>query len=314
MDKLRAIEVFVRVAECASFSRAAESLELANATVTSCIYNLEKNLGVTLIQRNTRHFRLTEEGALFLPRCQELLQSVDRAEAEIRSKTGEIAGTLRVEMPIAIGHALICPALPLFARRYPGLSVSVTLTNQPHNLIERGIDVAIRMDRIDDADLVARPIYKARSVVCASPGLARSHPIASPRDLDPRQCLGLLAEGRDTPRDWFFRRDGDEILVHPQGPLNFSSSDALIAAALQGAGFIHVLDVFANRYFKDGKLVAVLGGWETAIRTFYAVTSKSRFTTLKVKAFSEFLAEMFSDQRQPGTTRPAAVFPRRRAR
>ena len=188
MDKLWAMEVFVRVMECGSFSRAAESLDLANATVTSSLRNLEKHLSVTLIQRNTRHLRLTEEGDLFLPRCLEILKSVAQLESDVKIHATEIAGLLRVECPFAIGQTLLCPALPELARRHPGMSVAVNLTNEPHNLIERATDVAIRMDRVEDADLVARPIYEARYIVCGAPATVRRL-----RKLDPQLKVVLMS-------------------------------------------------------------------------------------------------------------------------
>src|SRR5579864_5681897 len=169
MDRLWAMEVFARVSECGSFSRAAESLNLANATVTSCVRNLERHLGVTLLQRNTRHLRLTDAGERFHARCKVLLEDVLVAEQEAAQAHAEVRGTLNVEAPIAIGHALLLPALPSLLAEHPGLSVNVNLTNKPHALIERGIDIAIRMDAVEDSDLVARPLYAASYVVCGRP-------------------------------------------------------------------------------------------------------------------------------------------------
>src|SRR5690606_25892556 len=108
MDRLWAMEVFVRVAEARSFSRAAESLDLANATVSSCVRNLERHLGVTLIHRDTRHLSLTAEGARLLPQAKQLLASVGRIEDDVRSSLGSLRGSLQVEMPISIGNALVC--------------------------------------------------------------------------------------------------------------------------------------------------------------------------------------------------------------
>lgn len=300
MDKLWAMEVFVRVVECGSFSRAAESLDLANATVTSCIRNLEKHLGVTLIQRNTRHLHLTDEGELFFPKCQTVLASVAQAETEVKASHTEVSGVLRVESPFAIAQSLICPALPAFVQAHPGLSVAMTMVNEPRSLIERATDVAIRMDRVEDADLVARPIYAARYVVCCSPGLAEEIQADSPHQLDPGRCLGLLSEGAHTPTHWIFRKGNEEAIVRPDGPLNFNNSGALIQSAVRGAGVIYVLDIFAADNLADGSLVELFPGWETATRTFHAVTVKSRYAAPKVRAFVDFLLEILDARRRPG--------------
>ena len=312
MDKLWAMEVFVRVMECGSLSRAAESLDLANATVTSSLRNLERHLGVTLIQRNSRHLHLTEEGRIFLPRCQEILRNVARAEADIRSRAADIAGTLRVECPFAIGQNLLCPALVELTRRHPGLSVSLTLTNEPHNMIERATDVAIRMDRVEDADLVGRPIYEAKYIVCGTPATVGAMRAATPADLNPARCLGLFAEGSHTPNPWRFTKDGQDIVVQPGGPLNFNNTEALIQSALQDAGLIYVLDVFVADLISRGRLVELFPDWQTSKRTFHAVTVKSRFAAPKVRAFIDFLLEIFDARHRPDVTTMVEVGPDRR--
>ena len=311
MDRLWAMEVFVRVLECGSFSKAAASLDLANATVTSCVRNLEKHLGVTLINRNTRHLHLTDEGAQFFPRCQEVLGYVERAEAEISTESGEIHGSLRVEMPISIGHALICPALNLFARRHPRVAVSVNLNNQPNNLIEHGIDIGIRMDRVEEADLVARPVYETRYVVCGSPELVRNVP-KSPAQLDPKLCLGILTEGSREPLGWLFRKGSEKMLIRPEGPLHFNSSDALVNAALGRAGLIYVLDIFVNRQLANGELIQVYREWTTSARTFYAVTAKMKFVPPKVRVFINFLLEVLAAQQKPSSSNRLVEVKRKR--
>ncbi|MGH8844941.1 MAG: LysR family transcriptional regulator [Advenella sp.] len=314
MDRLWGMEVFMRVMECGSFSRAAESLDLANATVTSSLRNLEKHLGVTLIQRNTRHLHLTEEGRLFLPRCQEILKSVAQAESDVKINANDIAGPLRIEAPFAIGQSLICPALIEFTKRHPDLSVSVTLTNHPQKLIERGTDVAIRMDRIEDADLVARPIYEAKYVICGDPALIESMQTSHPRQIDPKCCLGLFEEGYNTPFPWILRQGDNEFTIKPQGVLNFNNTQALIQAARQGQGLIHVVDIFVADLISQGELVQLFPDWETKIRTFHAVTVKSRFTSPKIRAFIDYLLEVFDASRRPSVKTLVEVGPNRKTR
>jgi LysR family transcriptional regulator for bpeEF and oprC len=306
MDRFWAMQVFVRVIEAGSFSRAATSLGLANASVTTCINNLERHLGVTLIQRSTRHLRLTEEGAQYLSQCHAILRAVDEAESGVKSHIEQMSGLIRVEVPMSIGRAMICPALSEFARRHPDTSVAVTLTNQPHNMIERAIDVAIRMDSVEDADLVARPIYEARYVVCGTPAMA-ARAARAPAQLDPALCLGLLTERRIKQVDWSLSKGGKDVVVSPAGPLHFNSSDALVNAARNGDGLICVLDIFVNRYLAANELVALYPDWTTGTKTFYAVTTKTRMTSTKVRTFIAFLQETLGLQRLPDAARAIQV-------
>lgn len=298
MDRLWAMEVFSKVTECGSFSRAAEALNLANATVTSCVRNLEKHLGVTLLHRNTRHLRLTEPGERFHARCKALLEGVLEAEQEAAQGHLQINGTLRLEAPIAIGQALLLPALPTFLAQYPGLSVHVNLTNQPHALIERGLDLAIRMDAVEDADLVARPLYSASYIVCCSPEVAAKVQ-KDPSGLDPSICLGLFPDGRLAPQPWLFVKDGEETVIRPAGRLSFNNSDALVRAACRNLGLICVLDLFVRPELASGELVRIFPDWSHGGRVFHLISAKSSFTRPRIKIFTDFLLDVIGAQDRP---------------
>jgi LysR family transcriptional regulator for bpeEF and oprC len=298
MDRLWAMQVFVKVVDAGSLSRAAAQLDLANASVTTCVRNLEAHLGVALLQRNTRHVTPTDDGLRYYDRCRDILAQVETAEASAASAAGggRLAGTLRVELPIAVGHLIIGPALTDFARAHPDLQVRVNLTNSVDDLIRRGVDVAIRMDEIEDGDLVARRIYEARHVLCASPGFLRAAGTPGhPREIEPKCCFGFAATLSSRARPWTFRRGGETQEIAPAGNLCFNSSDALLRSAARGAGFVYVLDVLAQGYLGRGELVAVLPDWETAPQTFYAVYPPSRFVPPRVRLFVEFLTALLRD-------------------
>lgn len=314
MDKLWAMEVFVRVLECGSFSRAAESLDLANATVTSSLRNLEKHLGVTLIQRNTRHLRLTEEGELFLPKCREILKNVAQVESDVKLNSAEVSGMLRVESPFGFGQTLLCPNLPELTRRHPNLRIAVNLTNETHSLIERATDVAIRMDKVEEADLVARPIYETHHIVCGTPAMVAKLKCNHPKQLNPKYCLGIFNENYQTPNPWTLSKGEDGFSIRPEGALTFNNTQALIQAALNEVGLIYVLDVFVDELLASGKLVQMFPDWQTSKRTFHAVTVKSRFASPKVRAFLDFLPEIFDISRRPNIKTQVAVGPTRKKR
>jgi LysR family transcriptional regulator for bpeEF and oprC len=290
MDRFRAMEVYVKTVEAGSLSRAASQLGLANASVTTLLRALESHLGVTLLQRSTRYLRLTDEGADYYRRCKSILAEVEEAEASAAEARGGLTGTLRLETPIAVGHTVFAPALASFARSHPGLRVFTCLDNGVENLIKRGVDVAIRMDEVEDGDLVARPIFSARYALCASPAFLTEHGIpASPGDINPQHCLGFADYPRSDGNSWIFCREGEEVLVRPGGNLFFNSSDALIGSALRGAGMIYVLDVLAARHLRRGELVKLLPEWETGSRQFFAAYLKTSFIPAKIRALVTFL-------------------------
>lgn len=292
MDRLWAMQVFVRVVECGSFRRAAESLNKANATITSCIRNLEQHLNVVLIQRNTKFLHLTEEGQVFFERCVRLLKDVAEAEAEVKGRVSEVSGDVRVEMPLAIGHDLLGAALPQFLQEHPKLSVNMILTNDPRNIIERGTDVAIRMDAVEGADLVARFLYQSPYIVCGSPQFITRNAIPDrPADLDGKLCLGMLIEGRYIPQPWKFTRNTEKVVVEPAGPVHHNNTHSLIQAAQQDLGLICVLDVYVKKQLASGQLQQLYTDWTLPSRTFYAVTPKARFIPPKSRAFIKFLSD-----------------------
>lgn len=294
------MEIFVKVVEVNSLSGAATQLNLANASVTTSIRSLEQHLGVTLLRRSTRHVSLTDDGAVFYDHCRLILNQVAEAETVILSNGPHLRGTLRVELPIALGHLILGPALLDFARQHPDLKVMVALTNDASNLVRRGVDVAIRMDEVDDADLVARWLYEAQHVVCASPGfLGASRIPAHPTELDLGTCLGLIPPLLHDVRPWQFNRGSEAYSFVPASNLVFNSSDALLRTASRHGGFIYVLDVLAHDYVATGALTTILDDWQTARKTFYVVYPQSRRIAPKVRLFVDFLTSLFVVQPQP---------------
>jgi LysR family transcriptional regulator for bpeEF and oprC len=298
MDRLWAMEVFVRVAECGSFSRAADLMGLANGTVTTCVRNLERHVGVTLINRDTRRLRLTEEGEIYLKLAREALQAVSRSEEETRLLGGQLRGRINVEVTFSMAHDFLWPRLPEFTRRYPDIQVALALTNDPHNMIERAIDVALRIGNVEDSDLVARPLFETSFVVCCLPEMAGELP-ADPRDLDPRRCIGILPEARRSPDPWRLRRGDEEVTVFPDGPLHFNTVVDALHAAEAGVGIACVLDVHARQRLAQGRLVRAYPEWQTVTRTVYVVMPRSRVGSAKVRAFSDFLTELAEGEQRP---------------
>ncbi len=313
IDKLWAMQVFTRVVECGNFSRAAESLDIANATVTASVRNLESLLGVSLLSRNTRTLRLTDAGEKYFKQAVELLRHVEAMEREVSLEKSSIQGILKIEAPSAFARTLMCPKLPEFLKNNPDLSVAVRQTDNPQGLIESGTDVAIRLDSVDDADLVARPLYQAYYVACITPSLLEKiGPLEHPSQLPPELCLGLFRREGYRPAKWAFNRDSDQVEIEPTGKFHYNGTDALIEEALHDRGIIYVLDVFVNELISSGKLVDLFTDWSTRRRIFYTVTPLARFVEPRTRSFIEFMMQTLDEQRRPCPQTQIDLHPNRR--
>ncbi|MBI4193463.1 MAG: LysR family transcriptional regulator [Betaproteobacteria bacterium] len=296
MDRLTAMRNFVAVVETGSFSRAAKKLTVANATVTESVKNLEKHLGVRLLDRTTRHTGPTWEGRIYYDRCRQVIAEIDELELALAESSSTPRGHLRVEVPAALGHAYIVPALPRFAAQYPDLKTTMFLNPGPGGLVESGIDVALQLGELKDSRLVARRIYEARHVACAAPQLlARHGPPKHPRDLPPLNCLGFYAPHIGRILEWEFRKGRDHWKHVPDGNLLFNSSEALIDVAVKGAGIIYMLDILIQPAVAAGKLKPLFTDWDTLKRPVFLVHPHKRHVPAKVRVFADFVDTLFQD-------------------
>ena len=282
------MEVFVRVAECGSFTRAADSLDVATATATTCVRKFEQHLGVTLISRDTRRFRLTEQGQMLLTHAREVLRLVARTEEELHSQVGELIGTLHIDSPVSVGHRIICPHLPAFAAAYPGVKTSITLVTLPRSLIEHGVDVAVRYGEVEDDDLVARPLFETPYIVCGSPAMLAALP-EQLSDLSPALCMGLLPGNTRHPASWELERNGHKVSFRPEGTLHFNTSEAMLAAARTGHALAYVPEALAAPELETGALVRAYPDWLGPLQTVYLVSTRHGAGAAKVRAFVEFM-------------------------
>ncbi|WPB55923.1 LysR family transcriptional regulator [Xylophilus sp. GOD-11R] len=290
MDLLSAMEVYVRVAECRSFSRAAESLDQANAATTTWVRNLERHLGVTLINRDTRRFGLTEEGQAYLLHAREILARVARADDEVRRRAGRPAGRLHLQASVSLGSALLCPRLPDFAKAYPGIRTSLSLGSAAGRSTDQAFDVALRLDATPEPDLLTESVCESAHVVCFAPswkGVLPPHP----RDIEPRACIGVLQPGQPASRPWEFIRGDESVQVRPGGALHFNSGHDALAAALAGVGVACVLDLLACHHLRSGALVRAYADWQMPVRVLHFVSPRSRAGSPQVRAFTEFFGQ-----------------------
>jgi DNA-binding transcriptional LysR family regulator len=294
MDRLQAIEIFVKVAELKSFSAAATALNLSRTLVSERVRDLEEELGVRLLQRTTRRVSLTEPGASFLERARLGLAALDEAAAEASSLSAEPRGVLRVNAPMSFGFRHLAPALGGFMQRYPDVRVELTLTDRLVNLIEDNVDVAIRIGDLRDSSLIARKLASCRMMLCASPAyLKRKGAPKHPRDINDHTCLFYTywLDGDE----WRLTRKGEEEIVHAgQAALRSNNGDAIAEAAAEGAGIALQPNFIVGPLIKQGRLVEILPSWRAAEFGVYAVHAQSQFTPAKSRAFMDHLAKAYS--------------------
>lgn len=303
MNNFSDIVAFVRVVEAHSFVAAAQTLGMSPSAISKAVSRLEERLGARLLNRTTRSLSLTDLGSGFYERCREALAQLDHAETEVSESRGVPRGRLRVDVPVGIGRRLIVPALPRFIQQNPELTVQMSMNDRLLDLVQEGIDAAIRVGILSDSSLIARRVGSFRGMTCASPEfIARVGVPSTPEDLRPEDCIAMFKLGTNQPRDWLFRKNGDEHVVLPRASLSFSDPESAVTAAVSGAGFVRALDFTVEAQIASGLLLPVLEDWnEGAVWPVSVVYPQHRQPTPKIKAFIDFVSGLFPQ------TQPAAI-------
>ncbi len=289
MNRLDAMNLFVRVADLGSFAAVANQLGVARSVVTRQIAALEEHLGVKLMVRTTRQLTLTTAGTSYLQKCRTILDLIDAAEADVMEERLTPRGNLRVSLPLSFGLKRIAPLLPDFLKRYPDISLALDFTDRHVNLIDEGVDLAIRITaRLDPGD-VARKIGEMRLLAVASPAyLAQHGRPADPSELSAHACLGYSPKANNRPLT--FQIDGQTENIYLPFRLQANNGDALAEAAAQGLGITLQPDFIVADYLARGALVRVLEGFEPPPLGIYAMLPSNRYLPHRVRALIDFLA------------------------
>lgn len=294
MDQLTCMRVFARVVEQGSFVRAAEGLDIARPTATIAVAQLEKRLGVRLLHRTTRRLSLTDEGKVYYEGCTRFLDDLAETEESLTSARSTPRGRLRASTPNSFIHQKFITALPGFLARHPELSLELVLTDRAVNLVEEGIDCAVRAVTIpDDSTLVARRITTVYWVTCASPRYLRAH--GTPRsvaDLERHNCIRFISPSSGRTTDWRFDNGKEQLSFTPRGNLGVTAMEGAVAAAAQGVGIAQVSDILALPELRAQALRPLLVEWAVLGPPLVVVYPSSRYLTAKVRAFADFVAEV----------------------
>jgi DNA-binding transcriptional LysR family regulator len=291
LDKLSEMKMFQAVADAGGFTAAATELGVSQSMVSRAVLRLEQRLGTSLLHRSTRRISLTDEGAIFLQACRQVLEDIGEAERSVTSDK-QPTGTLRVSAAVVWGLDPLVPLLPEFTTRHPKIGVHLSLTDRYVDLIEEKIDVAIRLGRLADSSLIARKIGEMRRVIVASPAyIAANGRPKAPADLLNHDCL-LWDEEHDYLNRWPFEVNGAMRHVKVGGRIVSNNAQALYRLATMGAGIFRMVEYRARPLIRGGELVSLLeqSHHDEAIAV-HALYVRTNIAKPRVRAFVDFLSE-----------------------
>lgn len=278
------METFVRIADKGTLTAAADALDTSLPTVARILASLERHLGVRLLNRTTRRIHLTDDGAQFLEHCRAILSQLQEAEAALSSRRAEPQGTLAITAPVVFGRRYITPIVNEFVRRYPGVNIDLLLLDRFTNLIEEGLDVAVRVGELSDSSLVAIPVGQARRVVCASRDYLKRHGTPSaPRDVAAHRCVRFT--GIAPREEWHFRVGRRDVAIPITSVISCNQIDSALQACIDGLGLGMFFSYQVAPHIKAGDLRYVLEEFETEPRPVQVIYPHSKLLSAKVRTF-----------------------------
>jgi DNA-binding transcriptional LysR family regulator len=290
---LARIRAFVQVFDSGGFSAAARQHGRSKALLSKYVTDLEDYLGVRLMNRTTRKLSLTEAGEAYYREASQLLQQLDDLDATISDQTAEPRGLVRVSAPRNLGETTLAPAIFAFMAKNPMISIDLRLEDRYVDLVDEGIDVALRISMMTDSSLIARKISDIKHLICAAPSLIKEH--GTPKGGEALRGLPCIIDSNMSwQANWRFLEKGRPISVHVSGPVRVNSPVAALEAALAGLGFAVLPSYLADPLIAAGKLVVVLEEQMTEGPTLQAVYPHRRHLAGKVRALIDHLVAWFA--------------------
>jgi DNA-binding transcriptional LysR family regulator len=286
MDKLRAMAVYVRIVEAGSLTAAAEALDLSVPSVVRSLAALEREVGVRLLNRTTRRSSLSDEGREYYERCRRVLAEVEEADAALSARRREPRGRLRITAPVMYGRMHVAPVVADFIGRYPGVEVELLLFDRVVDLVEEGIDAAVRIGALPESSLVAAQVGETRRVLCAAPAfLKRAGTPKTPADL--AGSRGIVFTGLAAADEWSFAGKPPKG-VAVRAALRTNQVDVAIDACLRGLGCGQFLCYQVEALVDAGKLRRLLGAFEPPALPIHIAYPHARLLSANVRAFVDF--------------------------
>lgn len=294
MDKLTAVKVFITVAEQGSFTAAADKLDMSKAMVSRHIALMEQWLNARLLQRTTRHVGLTAAGEQALRYCRQIHALAEDIAWEIAPADGELRGVLRLTASASFAGCHLAPAVAAFGKQHPQLSVHLHVGEQAVNLVESGIDLAVRISRQPDPTLIARPLSPCRSLLVAAPDYLAAHGMpGQPEDLQRHRCLAHTHLNRS---EWQFQNGAQTRTLTLHNAVAANDATTLLQAALNGAGIAMLPRYMLGEALAAGRLQVVLPQWTLPEMTIYALYPSRRQLPRAVRLFLDFLVAYCADR------------------
>jgi DNA-binding transcriptional LysR family regulator len=296
VDRLEAMQIFCKVVELGSFAAAADRLDISTSAVSRQVAQLEAHLQARLLNRTTRRISLTEDGRAYYERCLQLLSDLEEAEEMVGNTQAALRGTLRLTAPISFGIWQLPLAIAEFSRQHPEVKFDLSLADHQVDMVEAGLDMAIRIGELGSQNLVARPIGKARLMTCASPDyLARHGTPTAPAELAGHQCLTYAYNAE--PHVWkFTHTSGEQAEVRISGPAHANNGIALRELAALGMGISRAPDFVMQTVVNEGRLVELLPDWAPGQLTVYAAYPSRKHLSAKVRAFVNFMQTWLAER------------------
>ena len=293
MDRYAEMQTFVRVAESGSLSATAERMKIAKSAVSRRLADLESRLGVQLLHRTTRRISLTDSGRQFYEQSQRMLAELDEAEQALSREHTTLRGMLRVAAPLSFGIRHIAPLLDQFMLQHPGIQLDVDLDDRRVNLIEEGIDLAIRIGLLADSSLVMRRLTSVQQIICASPGYLQQHGTPQqPEDLKHHQALHY--SNIPDSQHWQFNLPDNTLTVRPHVRMRANNGDVLVQAAIDGLGVLESPDFICSDAIHQGLLQPILSDYPKTELSVYVIYPSQRHVPQRLRALIDFLVQHFN--------------------
>jgi DNA-binding transcriptional LysR family regulator len=290
MDRLETMQVFVQVAERASFAEAARALSLPASRVTRAVAALEERCGARLLNRTTRVVRLTEAGTRYLAQCKQILSAIEEAEAQAASSQRELSGQLSITAPVLFGRHHVAPVLFAFLKEHPKLSARVAFVDRVVDMLEQQVDVAVRIGHLPDSGLTAIRVGHVRRVTVGAPSYLRTYGTpAHPQAL--REHALIAFAGMAEAQRWTYQIDGKIDTVAPTPRMIVNNGEIAIAAALAGHGLTKVLSYQVVDEVRAKRLKVILAPFEPEPTPVHVVHVEGRAASRRVRAFVEFAVQ-----------------------
>ncbi|SEJ22329.1 DNA-binding transcriptional regulator, LysR family [Azotobacter beijerinckii] len=307
MDRFDTLQLFARIVELGSFTRAAGALDIPRATATHAIKTLEERLGARLLERTTRQVRPTLDGQAFYERCKRILGDLEDAESSLSSAMANPRGTLRLDLHGAHANLIILPHIQEFHRRYPQIELAISSGDRLVDLVGEGIDCVVRAGNPRDSSLVARRLALMPEVVCASPDYLERHGRpAQPDELSAHQAVGFFSSNRDIRYPFSFLVDGEVAEFEMGGWISVNDAECYSTCALNGCGLIQVPRFRVEEHLRSGRLEEVLADWPSPGLPVSVLYPYHRQLSPRVKVFVEWLAAVYAERFAP-TEAPRSV-------